>query len=355
MKSIFHIGNRAIGGDRPVYVVAELSANHNGSLDRAKAIVRAAKDAGADAVKLQTYTADTLTLNCGNECFRIRGGTVWDGRTLHDLYAEASMPWKWHAELMALANSLGLDCFSTPFDATAVRFLESLNVPAYKIASLEIVDIPLLRTVARTRKPIVLSTGAAALAEIEEAVQTVREAGCEQLALLHCVSAYPAPPNQMNLRTIADMARRFGVVGGLSDHTLGAEAAIAAVALGARIVEKHLTLARADGGPDAAFSSEPHEFRAMVDGIRVAQSAVGDVRYEPAVSEDAVRAYRRSLFVCEDMKSGDAFTSSNVRSLRPGNGLHPRHYDAILGKHASMDICKGTPLSWELIQNEGGE
>ena len=355
MSETLHIGNRRIGSNEPVYVVAELSANHNGDLERAKSIVRAARDAGADAIKLQTYTADTLTLDCDNEYFRIRGGTVWDGRTLHDLYAEASMPWEWHAELMALAHSLGLDCFSTPFDASAVAFLEELNVPAYKIASLEIVDIPLLRSVARTGKPIIMSTGAATLVEIEEAIQTVRDLGCRQLALLHCVSAYPAPPGHMNLRTIPDLARRFGVVAGLSDHTLGAEAAIAAVALGACVIEKHLTLARADGGPDAAFSSEPREFRAMVDGIRVAQSAVGEVHNGATGSEGAVRAYRRSLFVAEDIKQGELLTPENVRSVRPGYGLHPRYYEDIIGKRAARDLSKGTPLDWGMITNGGGE
>ena len=344
------IGQRRVGPGAPVYVVAEMSANHNQSYEHAVKIVEAAKAAGADAVKLQTYTADTLTMKCDNEHFRISGGTLWDGRTLHDLYKEAYTPWTWQPKLKVLAESLGMDFFSTPFDATAVGFLESLNVLVHKIASFELVDVNLIRRVAKTGKPIIASTGMATLEEIEEAVRTVREAGGTQLALLKCTSSYPAPPEEMNLRTIPDMAARFKVPTGLSDHTMGVAVPVAAVAVGACIVEKHMTLSRKEPGPDSAFSLEPEEFKAMVDAIRVAEKALGQPNYQITEAEKKSRAFRRSLFVVQAVKAGEKFTAQNVRSIRPGNGLHPRYLDEIMGKTAVRDIAEGTPLTKSLVQ-----
>ena len=343
------INGREFGPGRRCYIVAEMSANHGRNFDQAVRLLRAAKAAGADAVKVQTYTADTLTISCDNDCFRIAGGTPWDGRTLYELYQEAYMPWEWQPKLNAVAAEVGLDFFSTPFDVTAVSFLEGLGVPAYKIASFELVDLPLIRQVARTGKPIILSTGMATPDEIQEAVETVREAGGRQVALLKCTSAYPAQPEEMNLRTISDMAERFRVPVGLSDHTLGIAVPVAAVALGACIVEKHFTLSRELPGPDSAFSLEPDEFRAMVEAVRTAERAVGSVGYGVSPGEDKSRTFRRSLFVVCDVKAGEVFTGQNVRSIRPAHGLHPRYYDAILGRKAARDIRRGTPLRWELI------
>ena len=330
------------------WIVAEVSANHNHSIERAEAIIRAAADAGADAVKLQTYTADTLTIPCDNEYFRIKG-TLWEGRTLHDLYQEAYTPWEWHPRLMQLANDLGMVCFSTPFDATAVDFLESLNVPCHKVASFEAVDIPLLTKIAATGKPVILSTGMASLAEIDEAVRTLRENGTKDLVLLKCTSSYPAPPEEANLRTIPHLSQAFGCPAGLSDHTMGSAVAVTAVALGAVMIEKHFTLSRADGGPDSAFSMEPDEFRQMVRNIHTAEKALGRVNYELTDQERESIIFRRSLFVVKDMKVGEFFTEENVRSIRPGHGLHTRFYASILGRRAVQDIEKGTPLSWDLL------
>jgi len=326
-----------------------LSANHHQNFEEAVALLRAAKECGADAIKLQTYTPDTLTIDCANEHFRIGSGTIWTGRSLYELYGEAYTPWEWQPKLKQLAEELGLDLFSTPFDATAVEFLEKMGVPAYKIASFEIVDLPLLRKVAATGKPVILSTGMATFAEIEEAVSTLRAAGNRELALLKCTSAYPAPPEEMNLRSMGALHERFGVPVGLSDHTLGIAVPVAAVALGACIVEKHLTLSRNTPGPDSAFSAEPEEFRQMVSAIREAEAALGEVRFGVSEREAASRLFRRSLFVVEDMKAGEEFTSRNVRSIRPGRGLHPRHLDQILGCRARCDIRRGTPLSWALV------
>lgn len=325
------------------YIIAEISANHNGSLERAEAIVRAAADAGADAIKLQTYTADTMTIPCDNEYFRIKG-TLWDGKTLHDLYQEAYTPWEWQPRLKALANDLGMDCFSTPFDATAVDFLEEMNVPCHKVASFEVADIPLLKKIGSTGKPVIMSTGMASLAEIDEAVTTLRESGTRELALLKCTSAYPAPPEEANLRTIPHLAQAFNCVAGLSDHTLGSAVAVGAVAVGARIVEKHFTLARADGGPDSAFSMEPDEFRQMVQDIRTVEKALGSVCYDLTPKQKECKVFRRSLFVVKDMKAGDVFTEENVRSIRPGYGLPPKFLGLVLGKRANTFIAKGTPL-----------
>ena len=343
------IGTRKVGPGHPAYLIAELSANHGQDFDQAVRIVRAMAASGADAVKVQTYTADTLTIPCDNEFFRIGGGTLWDGRTLHDLYQEAFMPWDWQPKLQAVATELGLDFFSTPFDASAVDFLEAMNVPCHKVASFELVDLPLLRKIAATRKPVIASTGMATQDEIAEAVKTLREGGCEQLALLKCTSAYPALPEEMHLRTIADMSARFGVPVGLSDHTMGHTVPVAAVALGACIVEKHFTLSRSTLGPDSTFSLEPEEFAAMVAAIRTTEKALGRVNYEVSANEAKSRQFRRSLFVVADVRAGEPFTALNVRSIRPGHGLHTRHLSEVLGRKAKHDVKRGTPLSWELV------
>jgi N-acetylneuraminate synthase len=343
------IASRVIGLGRPAYVIAELSANHNQSFDEAVKLVHAAKEAGADAVKLQTYTADTITIRCDRPEFRIGGGTLWDGKTLHDLYGEAFTPWDWQPRLKRLANDLGLELFSTPFDATAVEFLEEMGVPAYKVASFELNDLPLIQRIAKTGKPMILSTGMATLAEIGEAVDAARHSGCTQLALLKCTSAYPAPPTEMHLRTIPHLAETFNVPTGLSDHTLGIAVPVAAVALGACIIEKHLTLSRKTPGPDSAFSLEPQEFKAMVEAIRTAEQALGRVHYGLSEKEAASRVFRRSLFVTRDMKAGEAFSADNIRSIRPGHGLPPKHLSEVLGRRAVRDIVKGTPLQWDLL------
>ena len=349
MPSRIRIGTREIGMGRPAYIIAEVSANHNRDYDQAVRILHAAKDAGADAVKLQTYTPDTITMASEREEFRVSGGTLWDGRTLHDLYAEAFMPWEWQPRLKKLAGDLGMDCFSSAFDSTAVDFLEEMNVPAHKVASLELVDIPLIQKMARTSKPLIMSTGMATVEEIDEALQSARQAGGTEIALLKCTSAYPAPPEEMNLRTIPEMARRFNVPVGLSDHTMGIAVPVAAVALGACILEKHLTLSRSTPGPDSAFSLEPHEFKAMVDAVRIAEKALGEVHFGLSGKEEASRAFRRSLFVVEDVKQGEVFTAENVRSIRPGNGLHTRHLKDVLGRSAAQGIKRGTPLSWDFV------
>lgn len=350
MKSDFRIGRHVIGAGQPVYIVAELSANHNQDFRQAVQLVHAARDAGADAVKLQTYTPDTLTIDCDKEYFHIGKGTIWEGRTLYDLYGEAYTPWEWQPKLKEIANDLGLDLFSTPFDPTAVDFLEEMGVPAYKVASFELVDLPLIRYIARTGKPMIMSTGMATLEEIGEAVREAREAGATEIALLKCSSAYPAPPEEMNLRVIPHLAQAFDVPVGLSDHTLGIAVPVAAVALGACIVEKHFTLSRDVPGPDSAFSLEPHEFRAMVEAIRVTEKALGEVRYEVTEREVASRVFRRSLFVVQDVKAGEPFSNENVRAIRPGYGLHPRYLDKVIGMCASQDIERGTPLAWDLVR-----
>lgn len=330
------------------YIIAEISANHNGSIERAEAIVRAAADAGADAVKLQTYTADTMTIPCDDEFFRIKG-TLWDGKTLHALYQEAYMPWEWQPRLKAFANDLGMDCFSTPFDATAVDFLEKMDVPCHKVASFEVVDIPLLKKIASTGKPVIMSTGMASLAEIDEAVTSLRENGTRELALLKCTSAYPAPPEEANLRTIHHLAQAFNCVAGLSDHTLGSAVAVGAVAVGARIIEKHFTLSRADGGPDSAFSMEPAEFKQMVQDIRTVEKALGMVCYDLTPKQKENKVFRRSLFVVKDMEAGEVFTEENVRSIRPGYGLPPRCLPVVLGRRSTTAVKLGTPLSFALL------
>jgi len=330
-----------------------MSANHNQSLDKAIKIIEAAKTAGADAVKLQTYTADTMTIDCDNEYFKIKG-TIWEGKNLYKLYQEACTPWEWHPKLKKVCDKFGLDFFSTPFDSTSVDFLERMGVSAYKVASFELVDIPLLKKVASTGKPIIMSTGMATLEEIDEAIQAVFNSGNNQLALLKCTSAYPAPPEEMNLNTIAHLSKTYGVPVGLSDHTLGSAVAVASVALGGCIIEKHFILDRKDCGPDSEFSTEPVEFKVMVDDIRTVEKALGKITYEITERQKENRIFRRSLFVVKDISKGESFSNENVRSIRPGHGMHTRYLEQIFGRKAIKDIKKGTPLSWNLI-DEGSQ
>jgi N-acetylneuraminate synthase len=354
LERLIKINGRRIGQGYPAYIIAEMSANHSQDFEQAAKIIEAAKEAGTDAVKLQTYTPDTLTIDCRNEYFQIQG-TLWEGKNLYDLYKEAYTPWEWQPKLKLIANELGMDCFSTPFDHTAVDFLEEINMPAYKIASFELVDLQLIRRVAQTGKPLIISTGMATFAEIDEAVRTAREAGATQIALLKCNSAYPAPPEEMNLRTIPHMAESFKTPVGISDHTLGIAVPVTAVALGACIIEKHFTLSRAIPGPDSAFSLEPHEFNAMVDAVRTAEISIGKVNYEPTEREAASRAFRRSLFVVKKMRAGEVFTPANVRTIRPGHGLPPRYLNDVLGQRCNCDIAEGTPLTMSLIMIAGKE
>lgn len=350
MLNAIRIGQKIISTESATYIIAEMSANHGQSYDEAVKIIQAAREAGADAIKLQTYTPDTITIDCDNEYFRIGKGTIWEGRILYDLYKEAYTPWEWQPKLKEVAHDFGIDFFSTPFDHTAVDFLQKMNVPAYKIASFELVDIPLIQHVAKTGKPIIMSTGMARLAEIDEAVAAARDAGCKELALLKCTSAYPAPPEEMNLRTIPHMAEAFGLPVGLSDHTLGIAVPVAAVTLGACIIEKHFTLSRSISGPDSAFSLEPHEFKAMVEAIRIAEKAIGKVNYAVTDKEVASRVFRRSLFVVKDVKADEIFTTDNVRSIRPGHGLPTRFLSLVLGKRAKQDIEAGFPLHWDMVK-----
>lgn len=343
----FSIAGRSIGPSHSPYVIAELSGNHNGDIGRALALIDAAKAAGADAVKLQTYTADTITLDHDGPGFTIKGG-LWDGRRLHELYREASTPWEWHEKLFAHARSTGITCFSSPFDPTAIAFLEKLNAPAYKIASFEIVDTPLIRIAAKTGKPLIISTGMASPGEISEALDAAKES--TGAVLLHCISAYPAPAEDANLARIPALAAKYGCAIGLSDHTLGIEVSIAAVALGACVIEKHITLQRADGGPDAAFSLEPNELAALVKGVRTAHAALGRADYGRAVSEEGNVAFRRSLYAVKDIPAGETITEENVRSIRPGYGLAPKHLPEILGRKAKRGILRGTPISRDLME-----
>jgi len=347
--SMIDINGRHIGVNHPTYIIAELSANHNQKFDQAFKLIKEAKDAGADAIKLQTYTPNTITIDCDNEFFRIGKGTIWEGKNQYELYKEAYTPWEWQPKLKKIANDLGMDLFSTPFDTTAVDFLEDMGVPAYKVASFELVDIPLIQYIAKTGKPIIMSTGMATLAEIDEAVTAAREAGCKDIALLKCTSTYPAQPEEMNLRTIPHMAEAFGVPVGLSDHTLGIAVPVAAVALGACIVEKHFTLSRSVPGPDSSFSIEPDEFKSMVVAIRTAEKALGKVSYKVTEQEGACRISRRSLFAVKDIKAGEVLTEQNVRSIRPGYGLHTRFLNKVIGKKAKIDIKCGTPLDLEML------
>lgn len=342
------IAGRDIGVNCSPYIIAELSANHNGSIDRALEIISVAKEQGADAVKLQTYTADTMTIDCDKDDFQIHGG-LWDGRGLYDLYQEAHTPWEWHASLFEYAKKIGITIFSSPFDFTAVDLLEDLNAPAYKIASFEAVDIPLIKYVASTGKPMIISTGMANAEEIQEAIDAAREGGCKELAILHCVSGYPAPASDYNLRVIPDMMKRYGVVVGMSDHTLDNTTAIASVALGASIIEKHFTLDRSGGGPDDSFSLEPKEFAQLCHRAHTAWEALGQVDYGRKSSEQGNVKFRRSLYVVKDMKTGDIITKDVVRSLRPGYGLAPKHFAEVIGRRVGCEVKRGTPLDWDMI------
>jgi N-acetylneuraminate synthase len=342
------IAGRLIGKNHEPFVICELSGNHNGSLDRALQMVEAAARTGCDAIKIQTYTPDTLTIASDRPDFRIVGG-LWDGRTLHELYGEAYTPYEWHEALFARAKELGVLMFSSPFDETAITLLEELDAPAYKIASFEAVDLGLIAAVARCGKPMIISTGLANLEEIERALQTVRDNGAPPVILLHCISAYPAPMEEANVRTVPDLAARFGVVSGLSDHTMGSAASVAAVSVGACVIEKHFTLARADGGPDSAFSLEPHEFKALVQDCKDAWRALGVVGYDLKGSENGSIVFRRSLYVVQDVDAGQPLSKDNVRSIRPGYGLPPRHLDAVLGKVATRPLKRGEALAWDML------
>lgn len=342
------IDGRTIGPGHPPYIIAELSGNHNGEIERALAIIEAAKVAGADAIKLQTYTPDTMTIDHDGPDFLIEGGP-WAGRNLYDLYREAHTPWEWHEALFARGRELGITVFSTPFDLTAVEFLEGLGAPAFKIASFEAIDLALIERAASTGKPLIISTGMADLAEIGEATAAARRGGCEQLALLYCVSGYPTPAEEANLSTLGDLSDRFDAIVGLSDHSLGCAVAVAGVALGAALVEKHVTMRRADVGPDAAFSLEPEELKQLCEECRTAWSALGAVTYERKPSEKTSLVFRRSLYVVEDIEAGEPFSEQNVRGIRPGHGMPPKHLPEVLGRRAKTKIARGTPLSWDHI------
>ena len=343
------IGNKEIGFDKPTFIIAELSANHLQDFNIAVETIKAMKGAGADAIKFQTYTPDTITINCDNEYFQIKQGTIWDDQVLYNLYETAYTPWDWQPKLKKIAEELGLIVFSSPFDKTSVDFLEDMDVPAYKIASFEITDIPLIEYVASKEKPIIISTGIASLEDIELAIQTCLDVGNNQIALLKCTSSYPSPIDEINLNTIPDMINRFDCIIGLSDHTLGGEVSTAAVALGANIIEKHFILDRNMGGPDSEFSMEPQEFKQMVDSIRNIEKALGNVSYELSDKMKANREFSRSLFVVNDIKKDEIITEENVRSIRPGFGLHPKYLKEILGKKAVKDLKKGTPFELEFI------
>jgi pseudaminic acid synthase len=345
----YNFKNGVIGSDAPVFIIAELSANHGGKIEIAKETIKAAHEAGADAIKLQTYTADTITLNCDNDHFQIKQGTLWDGQTLYSLYQDAYMPWEWQGELKSYAESLGLVCFSSPFDYSAVDFLEELDVPLYKVASFEITDIPLIEYIACKMKPVIISTGIARREDIEEAVAACHRMGNRKIVLLKCTSAYPAPLEEANLNTIPDLASRFDVISGFSDHTPGVNAAIVAVSLGAKVIEKHFILDRSIGGPDASFSLNKAEFTQMVDAIRDTEKMLGTVNYELTENSKKSREFSRSLFIAEDVKAGDLLNETNIRSVRPGYGLHPKYLKEVLGKTFKQNAKKGTPLSWESI------
>lgn len=347
---VFSIGNKEIGDDKPVFIIAELSANHMNDFDIAVKTINAMKDAGADAVKFQTYTADTITIDCDNEYFQIKQGTIWDGKVLYDLYKEASMPWDWQPQLKKIAEDLGLIVFSSPFDKTSVDFLEDMNVPAYKIASYEINDIPLIKYVASKGKPIILSTGIASLEDIELAIETCLDEGNNQIAILKCTSSYPAPFNEINLNTISALKEKFNVCVGLSDHTMGSEIAVASIPLGAKIIEKHFILDRSMNGPDSEFSMEPDEFKKMVDSIRNVEKALGNDKFEVTEKMKINQDFSRSLFVVEDIKKGEIITEEKVKSIRPGFGLHTKYLPEILGKKVNCDLEKGTPFDLKFIE-----
>lgn len=346
------IGGREIGGENPAFIIAELSANHNQNFETAVKTVHAAREAGADAIKLQTYTADTITLDCDNEYFQIKQGTIWDGTTLYKLYRQAYTPWEWQPKLKEIAESIGLFCFSSPFDKTAVDFLEEMNVPAYKVASFEITDIPLIKYIASKKKPVIISTGIAYEKEIEQAVAACREMGNDQVILLKCTSEYPAPFEEMNLNAIPFMKERFGTIAGLSDHSMGISVPVAAVALGAKVIEKHLIIDRSIGGPDSSFSLEPAEFKLMVNSVREVEKALGGKTFNVSERVSKSRNFARSLFAVKDIKEGEIFTEENVRSIRPGFGLPPIYLEKLLGKKSKRNIKRGFPLEIPDLNDE---
>ncbi|MDE6817252.1 MAG: pseudaminic acid synthase [Lachnospiraceae bacterium] len=350
MNKSFRIGSKTISRNSPVFIVAEISANHNQDYNRALEIIHAAGEAGADAVKLQTYTPDSITLDCNDECFQINEGTIWDGTTLYKLYSEAFTPWEWQPRLKEEAKKLGLECFSSPFDLTSVDFLEEMDVPAYKIASYEINDIPLIRKIARLHKPMIFATGIAYPEDIRRALDVCVQEGCEDVILLKCTSSYPTPYEAVNLNVIPTLAKTYDCLTGISDHTMGTIVSAGAIPLGAKMVEKHLTLRRADGGPDGAFSMEPEEFRQMVQQIRILEKALGSSEYVLTDTQKLEHEGSRSLFVVKDIEKGDLLSPENIRSIRPGNGLHTMYYEEVLGKRAKDFLKKGTPLAWELIE-----
>lgn len=350
-KNEISIDNKKIGNQYPPYIIAELSANHNGSLKTATETIKMAKLMGADAIKIQTYTADTMTIDSNKDDFQIKKG-LWNGYNLYQLYKEAHTPYKWHKALFDYAKSIGITIFSTPFDESAVDFLEELNTPAYKIASFELTDLPLIEYIAKTGKPIIMSTGMANVDEIEEAISTARLAGCKDLIVLHCISAYPAPIEQSNLKTMVDLANRFSVLSGLSDHTLGTIAATTATALGANVIEKHVTLSRENKGPDSDFSLEPNELKALCVETKIAWSALGSVGYTIKQAENDNQRFRRSIYFVNDLKKGDIITEHDIRRIRPGFGLSPKYFDELIGKKVNQDICRGTASSWALISSK---
>ncbi len=350
MNKSFRIGSKTISRNSPVFIVAEISANHNQDYNRALEIIHAAREAGADAVKLQTYTPDSITLDCDDECFQINEGTIWDGTTLYKLYSEAFTPWEWQPRLKEEAKKLGLECFSSPFDLTSVDFLEEMDVPAYKIASYEINDIPLIRKIARLHKPMIFATGIAYPEDIRRALDVCVQEGCEDVILLKCTSSYPTPYEAVNLNVIPTLAKTYDCLTGISDHTMGTIVSAGAIPLGAKMVEKHLTLRRADGGPDGAFSMEPEEFRQMVQQIRILEKALGSSEYVLTDTQKLEHEGSRSLFVVKDIEKGDLLSPENIRSIRPGSGLHTMYYEEVLGKRAKDFLKKGTPLAWELIE-----
>jgi N-acetylneuraminate synthase len=345
------IKNRKISKDQPPYIIAEMSANHNGNINNALKIIELAKNAGADAIKIQSYTPDTITLNCNFEEFNITEG-IWKGKSLYDLYKEAHMPWEWHQTLFDYAEKIGITIFSSPFDNTAVDLLEKLNTPAYKIASFEIVDLPLIKYVASTGKPMLISTGMAKLIEIEEAIETAREGGCKEIAILHCVSGYPSPASDYNLRTLADIVQRFEVVTGLSDHTIDNISAITSIAMGASIIEKHFTLDRRRGGPDDSFSIEPNELKELCKNTKIAWESLGEINYEIKSSEKDNLKFRRSLYFVKNMKKGESITYESIRSIRPGFGLEPKKLESLIGSKINQDVRIGTPVKMDLITKE---
>ena len=345
----FKIGNKIIGGDK-TFIIAELSANHNCKIETAIELIDRAHESGADAIKLQTYTADTLTLNSNRDEFKIKGGTVWDGSTLYSLYSKSYTPWEWVPILMKKANDLGLELFSSPFDVTAVDFLETCNCPAYKIASLEVSDHILLKKIAQTGKPVIISSGCASLEDLESAINVLRSNGTTDLVMLKCTASYPADPSDANLKTMVNMKETFNVIPGLSDHTLGPVVPIVSVSLGAKVIEKHFTLSRDSGSVDDSFSLIPIEFKEMVDSVRIAEKCIGKIKYGGVKSEDNIKKYRRSLYSIKEIKKGDYITNNNIKSIRPGNGLHTKYYEDILGKKARIDIDFSTPITWDLIE-----